>query len=186
MIIIITTNLIIYHLLYLFSILGQSRNNYTRRKHTYFDWLRSLLQLGHVLRFSNYVQLKQKYELIASTVWQQTAVYNTCKFSQLFDLLMSFRHIFCRISLAKCSLKLVFDPFILLFSFVIDFFFSNVSRSRICFRMPTSSSSTLCWIPLEVSINLQSLETAKAFPSEWMELIKYKNWLFSYHLKLLP
>lgn len=93
--------------------------------------------------------------------------YKTCRFSQDLDLLMSFIHIFCKISLAILRLKLVFDPCNLLFSFFkFDFFLSRDSLNRICLRMPTRSSSTLCCIPLEVSMNLQSLATARALPSE--------------------
>lgn len=35
--------------------------------------------------------------------------YRTCKFSQLFDLVMSLRHIFCKISFAKWSDMCVFE-----------------------------------------------------------------------------
>lgn len=37
--------------------------------------------------------------------------------------------------------------------------------SRTCFSTPTSSSSTLCWMPLEVSMNLQSRDAANCLPS---------------------
>ena len=40
------------------------------------------------------------------------------------------------------------------------------SRSLICFRMPTSSSSTLCWMPADVSMNFTSQLVAKRRPSE--------------------
>ena len=39
------------------------------------------------------------------------------------------------------------------------------SRSRICFSVPTKSSSTLCWIPDEVSMNFVSWEVARFLPS---------------------
>lgn len=64
------------------------------------------------------------------------------------------------------KLKLVFELCNLLLSFFkVDFFLSRDSRKRICFKMPTRSSSTLCWMPLDVSMNLQSLATARALPS---------------------
>ncbi len=39
------------------------------------------------------------------------------------------------------------------------------TRRRICFRTPTRSSSTLCSMPAEVSINLASHDLAKLRPS---------------------
>ncbi|KAK9717527.1 hypothetical protein QE152_g23683 [Popillia japonica] len=50
--------------------------------------------------------------------------------------------------------------------FLFHLFLSLDSLRRICFRIPTSSSSTLCCIPLDVSMNLQSLEIASDFPSK--------------------
>ena len=41
--------------------------------------------------------------------------------------------------------------------------------SRICLTIPTKSSSTLCWIPAEVSMNLASHEAAIRFPSVLQE-----------------
>ena len=45
----------------------------------------------------------------------------------------------------------------------------SCNLSRICLRMPTSSSSTLCWMPLDVSMNLQSNDTASDLPSDCIE-----------------
>lgn len=44
----------------------------------------------------------------------------------------------------------------------------NVARIHrlTCFKIPTNNSSTLCWIPLDVSMNLASMDLAKAFPSD--------------------
>lgn len=39
------------------------------------------------------------------------------------------------------------------------------SLRRICFSVPTRSSSTLCWIPDDVSMNFVSWEVARFFPS---------------------
>lgn len=44
-------------------------------------------------------------------------------------------------------------------------FLSRDSFSRLCFRMPTRSSSTLCWIPDEVSMNFESRDAASDLPS---------------------
>lgn len=96
-------------------------------------------------------------------------VHKTWRFSQLL-LLLSFRHILLRISRARfrlsavlllCNLERILDllPCLLIF-------LSRDSRSRICFSTPTSNSSTLCWIPLEVSMNLQPREVANCFPSK--------------------
>ena len=45
---------------------------------------------------------------------------------------------------------------------------------RICLRIPTRSSSTLCWIPLDVSMYLQSNDTANDFPSEFIHKFMIK------------
>lgn len=55
--------------------------------------------------------------------------YKTCKFSQLFDLEMSLKQIFCSISLARCSDMCVFELRILLAACCA--FFSRVSLRRI-------------------------------------------------------
>ena len=94
--------------------------------------------------------------------------YSTCRFSQLL-LLLSFKHILFNISLARfrlsavllpCSLDRIFLLLLWRFSFL-----SRLSRSRICLSTPTRSSSTLCWIPLDVSMNLHSLDVASCLPS---------------------
>lgn len=110
-----------------------------------------------------------RYVYFPTRVLISLLIYNTCKFSQDFDLLISFIQIFCRISLAIFRLKLVLDPCNFWVSFfAVDFcccLRSLDSRNRICFKIPTRSSSTLCWMPLDVSMNLQSRDTARAFPS---------------------
>lgn len=93
-------------------------------------------------------------------------IYKIYKFSHDLDLLMSFIQIFWRISRAMFRLRLVMEPCSLLIPFFApDFFFARDSLNRICFTIPTKSSSTLCWIPLEASMNLQSRASARAFPS---------------------
>jgi len=54
-------------------------------------------------------------------------LYSTCRFSQLFDLEMSLRQIFCSSSLAKCSDMWVREVFI----FEAVAFFSRFSFRRI-------------------------------------------------------
>lgn len=76
---------------------------------------------------------------------------------------MSFKQIFWRISFAKCRDMCVREFRILVA--LMAAFLSRVSFNRTCFSTPTSSSSTLCWIPLDVSMNLASLDCANAFPS---------------------
>ena len=51
----------------------------------------------------------------------------------------------------------------------------------ICFRTPTNNSSTLCWIPAEVSMNLDSHDLASFLPSE----IDIFNWLKNLKVKIL-
>jgi len=100
-------------------------------------------------------------------------IYKTWRFSHDLDLL-SFIHILFKISRAMFKDKDVLEPWSRkLFEFLPPLlprrncrFLSRLSRSRICFSIPTSSSSTLCWIPLDVSMNLQSRDAARAFPSE--------------------
>lgn len=96
--------------------------------------------------------------------------YKTWRFSQLL-LLLSFKHILLSISRARLRLIAV----LLSLSFETTPFplvvwrrnlRSRDSRSLICLSTPTSSSSTLCWIPLEVSMNLHSREVANCLPSE--------------------
>lgn len=77
---------------------------------------------------------------------------------------MSLRQIFCNKSLAMCSEMCVRELFILL-ALLAAAFLSRVSFNRTCFSTPTSSSSTLCWIPLDVSMNFTSRDWAKALPS---------------------
>lgn len=76
---------------------------------------------------------------------------------------MSLRQIFCRISLAKCREMCVLE--LRIFVELLAAFLSRVSFSRTCFSTPTSSSSTLCWMPLDVSMNFTSLDWARALPS---------------------
>lgn len=94
--------------------------------------------------------------------------HSTCKFSQLL-LLLSFKHILLRISLARFRLRTVlllcsFDNSLPLLPWRRSFF-SRDSLRRICFRTPTRSSSTLCLSPLDVSMNLHSRDVANCFPS---------------------
>lgn len=65
-----------------------------------------------------------------------------------------------------------FCPYLLPLRFC---FFSRVSLRRLCFSMPTRSSSTLCWIPEEVSMNFESRDAANDFPS-----VESKTKLFIY------
>uniref|UniRef100_A0A2H1W8E0 SFRICE_006108 n=1 Tax=Spodoptera frugiperda TaxID=7108 RepID=A0A2H1W8E0_SPOFR len=109
---------------------------------------------------------------------RSTEDYRTCKFSQDFDLEMSFMQIFCSSSLAMLSdinfilitfeYGSIFCEYITCFPVFLACFLSLLSFSRICLRMPTSSSSTLCWIPDDVSMNLQSLDVASALPSKFL------------------
>lgn len=94
----------------------------------------------------------------------------TCRFSQDLDLL-SDKHILCRSSFAMFSERLVLEEWSLRL-----FFFSRVSLNLICFRIPTSNSSTLCCIPLEVSMYLQSLLAANDFPSGCTYNKRMKDW----------
>lgn len=105
-----------------------------------------------------------------------TSAHKTCRFSQLLDL-PSVRHILCSISRAMLSESEVLEPCSRLTPRRARFL-SRVSRSRICFSTPTSSSSTLCWIPLDVSMNLQSLEAARALPSAqiWKKAFYLNRW----------
>lgn len=105
-----------------------------------------------------------------------TSAHKTCRFSQLLDL-PSVRHILCSISRAMLSESEVLEPCSRLTPRRARFL-SRVSRSRICFSTPTSSSSTLCWIPLDVSMNLQSLEAARALPSAqiWNKSFYLNRW----------
>ena len=51
--------------------------------------------------------------------------------------------------------------------------FSYSTLNRICFKTPTKSSSTLCSMPAEVSMNLASHDLAKALPSvkwKWKQI----------------
>lgn len=104
---------------------------------------------------------------------QLTSAHKTWRFSQLLDL-PSVRHILCRISRAMLSESEVLEPCNRLTPRR-ALFLSRVSRSRICFKTPTSSSSTLCWIPLDVSMNLQSLDAANALPSAYRHSITSKS-----------
>lgn len=58
-------------------------------------------------------------------------LYNTCRFSQLFDLDISLRQIFCRISLAKRKDKQVLDVFKRFKFNVVVFFLTRCSFKRI-------------------------------------------------------
>ena len=54
--------------------------------------------------------------------------------------------------------------------------FSYSTLNRICFKTPTKSSSTLCSIPAEVSMNLASHDLAKALPSvKWKWKLIYSD-----------
>ena len=58
-------------------------------------------------------------------------------------------------------------------------------RRRICFAIPTRSSSTLCFNTQEVSINLQSNAMAISFPSEsWISLCKWAYTTFYAKFKI--
>ena len=124
-----------------------------------------------------------------------------CKFSQSTGLfLLDLRHVLVIISLATCrvrngleSLRFVTSLFLstvevatqLSFSFVgfpsfleeIDILSCSI-LNLICFRIPTKSSSTLCSIPAEVSINLASQFLAKDLPS-----VKRKKYVHRYFLE---
>ena len=94
---------------------------------------------------------------------------STCRFSHDLDL-ESLRQILCRISRAMLSESEVREPCRRL-----ELeprrcrFRSREARRRICLSTPTSSSSTLCWMPDEVSMYLQSREAASALPSATQE-----------------
>ena len=111
-----------------------------------------------------------------------------CKFSQSTGLfLLDLRHVLVIISLATCrvrngleSLRFVTSLFLSTVEVATQLSFSVVGfpsfleeidilscsiLNLICFRIPTKSSSTLCSIPAEVSINLASQFLAKDLPS---------------------
>lgn len=48
---------------------------------------------------------------------------------------------------------------------ILIYTYANCNVALTCFNMPTSNSSTLCWIPLDVSINFASMDLANALPS---------------------
>ena len=109
-----------------------------------------------------------------------------CKFSQSTGLfLLDLRHVLVIISLATCRVRNGLESlrFVSLFlsppvedsipsgSFVGFFFLKEIDilscsiLNLICFRIPTKSSSTLCSIPAEVSMNLASHFLANVLPS---------------------
>lgn len=68
-------------------------------------------------------------------------------------------------------------------------------HSLTCFNTPTSNSSTLCWIPLDVSINFASMDLANALPSAvgmtreracWKKFVDENKLIFfhGYHLTM--
>lgn len=120
-------------------------------------------------RFSSAKPIHRRRIPFAPLLPSSVAIFHsTCKFSQLL-LLLSFKHILLRISLARFRLRTVlllcnFDSSLPLLPCRRSFF-SRVSLKRICFKTPTRSSSTLCLSPLDVSINLHSRDVANCFPS---------------------
>lgn len=136
----------------------------------------SILCNGKIRKFSVlYIYYVVKYHC------SPTSAHKTWRFSQDLDF-PSVRHILCRISRAMLSESDVLEPWSR-FTPLRARFLSRVSRSRICFNTPTNSSSTLCCMPLEVSMNLQSRDAARAFPSKntFLQLhiekcIQVNNW----------
>lgn len=145
------------------------RSSWAKHHLTSWSWLPLCFPLGHR---ESLPDCKRDLPCISSppsSCLSANAIFHsTCRFSQLL-LLLSFKHILLRISLAIFKLRTV----LLLCNFDINLlllpcrrsFFSRLSLRRICFSTPTRSSSTLCLSPLDVSMNLHSRDVASCFPS---------------------
>lgn len=101
-----------------------------------------------------------------STKHPFTSHYRTCRFSQFLNLESSFpnNHVnICRaFILARTTPRLLYqcaEP-------SLSERCACTSLSRIWFRIPTSSSSTLWLIPTEISMNLARYVHARHLPSE--------------------
>ena len=111
-------------------------------------------------------------------------VYRTCKFSQDFDEVLELMQTRARISLATCNVcrgletrRAWIDEDL---EFLDPVFFPlsppDSRRSclkRICLRIPTKSSSTLCWMQAEVSMNFTSKDLASRRPSMKMKMKQF-------------